>query len=119
MNYSKEEVDIVYHAAAHKHVPLMEWNPEEALKNNILGSYNVAKAVDQAKVGKMVMISTDKAVRPPNVMGASKRVAELIVTGMNKQSDSIFCAVRFGNVLGSRGRMSSHSLRSKLRPVAR
>ncbi|MBA5730046.1 polysaccharide biosynthesis protein [Aerococcaceae bacterium INB8] len=101
--FKEEEVDIVYHAAAHKHVPLMEWNPEEALKNNILGSYNVAKAVDQAKVGKMVMISTDKAVRPPNVMGASKRVAELIVTGMNKQSDSIFCAVRFGNVLGSRG----------------
>src|SRR5699024_11730019 len=76
---------------------------EEGLKNNIVGSYNVARAVDQAKVGKMVMISTDKAVRPPNVMGASKRVAELIVTGMNKQSNSIFCAVRFGNVLGSRG----------------
>lgn len=101
--FKEEEVDIVYHAAAHKHVPLMEWNPEEALKNNILGSYNVARAVDQAKVGKMVMISTDKAVRPPNVMGATKRVAELIVTGMNKQSESIFCAVRFGNVLGSRG----------------
>ncbi|XJS11001.1 polysaccharide biosynthesis protein [Aerococcaceae bacterium WGS1372] len=101
--FKEEEVDIVYHAAAHKHVPLMEWNPEEALKNNILGSYNVAKAVDQAKVGKMVMISTDKAVRPPNVMGATKRVAELIVTGMNNVSDSVFCAVRFGNVLGSRG----------------
>lgn len=101
--FKEEEVDIVYHAAAHKHVPLMEWNPEEALKNNIIGSYNIARAVDEAKVGKMVMISTDKAVRPPNVMGASKRVAELIVTGMNRQSESIFCAVRFGNVLGSRG----------------
>ena len=94
---------IVYHAAAHKHVPMMERNPKEALKNNIHGTYNVAKAVDQAGVPKMVMISTDKAVNPPNVMGATKRVAELIVTGFNKTSQSTYCAVRFGNVLGSRG----------------
>ncbi|NKZ29219.1 polysaccharide biosynthesis protein [Facklamia miroungae] len=95
--------DIIYHAAAHKHVPLMESNPVEAFKNNILGTYNVARAVDQAKVAKMVMISTDKAVNPPNIMGATKRVAELIITGMNQQSKSTYCAVRFGNVLGSRG----------------
>ena len=101
--FKEEKPDIVYHAAAHKHVPLMESNPVEAFKNNILGTYNVAKAVNQAHVGKMVMISTDKAVKPPNVMGATKRVAELIVTGMNQLSDSVYCAVRFGNVLGSRG----------------
>ena len=100
---TKERPDIVYHAAAHKHVPLMEANPCEAYKNNILGTYNVARAVDQAGVAKMVMISTDKAVNPPNIMGATKRVAELIVTGMNQRSQSKFCAVRFGNVLGSRG----------------
>ncbi|AXY25290.1 polysaccharide biosynthesis protein [Suicoccus acidiformans] len=101
--FQEEQPDIVYHAAAHKHVPLMEMNPVEAFTNNILGSYNVAKAVDAAKVSKMVMISTDKAVNPPNVMGASKRVAELIVTGFDKMSESVYCAVRFGNVLGSRG----------------
>ncbi|MGO4937809.1 polysaccharide biosynthesis protein [Fundicoccus sp. Sow4_H7] len=101
--FETEQPDIVYHAAAHKHVPLMEINPTEALKNNILGTYNVARAVDMAKVPKMVMISTDKAVNPPNVMGASKRIAELIVTGFNEVSESSYCAVRFGNVLGSRG----------------
>lgn len=100
---NKEKPDIVYHAAAHKHVPLMEANPCEAYKNNIVGTYNVARAVDQAGVPKMVMISTDKAVNPPNIMGATKRVAELIVTGMDQKSASKFCAVRFGNVLGSRG----------------
>ena len=101
--FEKYEPAIVYHAAAHKHVPMMERNPKEAFKNNILGTYNVAKAVDAAKVPKMVMISTDKAVNPPNVMGATKRVAELIVTGFNQRSQSTYCAVRFGNVLGSRG----------------
>ncbi|MBG9979932.1 polysaccharide biosynthesis protein [Facklamia sp. DSM 111018] len=101
--FKREKPDIIYHAAAHKHVPLMEANPFEAIKNNVYGSYNVAKAVDQAGVSKMVMISTDKAVRPTNIMGATKRMAELIVTGMNKNSNSIYCAVRFGNVLGSRG----------------
>ncbi|MFK8243637.1 MULTISPECIES: nucleoside-diphosphate sugar epimerase/dehydratase [unclassified Facklamia] len=95
--------DIVYHAAAHKHVPLMEMNPIEAYKNNIIGTYNVATAVDEVGIKKMVMISSDKAVNPPNVMGASKRVAELIITGIAQQSKSVFCAVRFGNVLGSRG----------------
>ncbi|MBF6977542.1 polysaccharide biosynthesis protein [Aerococcaceae bacterium zg-BR22] len=98
-----EQPDIVYHAAAHKHVPLMEMNPIEAYKNNIIGTYNVATAVHEVGIKKMVMISSDKAVNPPNVMGASKRVAELIITGIAQQSDSVFCAVRFGNVLGSRG----------------
>ena len=101
--FEEEKPDIVYHAAAHKHVPLMESNPVEAFKNNILGTYNVAKAVDAAKLPKMVLVSTDKAVNPPNVMGATKRVAELIITGMNEKSQSNYCAVRFGNVLGSRG----------------
>ncbi|HFI0683008.1 TPA: polysaccharide biosynthesis protein [Streptococcus suis] len=101
--FKDEKPDIVYHAAAHKHVPLMEMNPIEAYKNNIIGTYNVASAVDEAGVSKMVMISSDKAVNPPNVMGASKRVAELIVTGIAAKSQSVFCAVRFGNVLGSRG----------------
>lgn len=99
----REQPDVLYHAAAHKHVPLMEYNPVEAFKNNILGTYNVAKAVDVTKVPKMVMVSTDKAINPPNVMGATKRVAELIVTGFNQQSQSNYSAVRFGNVLGSRG----------------
>ena len=101
--FEQYEPAIVYHAAAHKHVPMMERNPKEAFKNNILGTYNVAKVVDVARVPKMVMISTDKAVNPPNVMGATKRVAELIVTGFNQRSQSTYCAVRFGNVLGSRG----------------
>lgn len=101
--FKAERPDIVYHAAAHKHVPLMEGNAREAVINNIYGTYNVAKAVDEAGVDKMVMISTDKAVNPPNVMGATKRVAELLVTGMNAVSDSKYTAVRFGNVLGSRG----------------
>lgn len=101
--FEQYEPAIVYHAAAHKHVPMMERNPKEAFKNNILGTYNVARAVDVARVPKMVMISTDKAVNPPNVMGATKRVAELIVTGFNQRSQSTYCAVRFGNVLGSRG----------------
>ena len=101
--FTQYRPDIVYHAAAHKHVPMMERNPKEAFKNNIKGTYNVAKAVDATQTPKMVMISTDKAVNPPNVMGATKRIAELIVTGFNRQSSSIYCAVRFGNVLGSRG----------------
>ncbi|MCM3735365.1 polysaccharide biosynthesis protein [Bacillus cytotoxicus] len=94
---------IVYHAAAHKHVPLMERNPEEAVKNNIFGTKNVAEAADTFKVNTFVMISSDKAVNPPNVMGATKRFAEMIIQHMAAVSSTRFVAVRFGNVLGSRG----------------
>lgn len=95
--------DVVYHAAAHKHVPLMERNPEEAVKNNVIGTKNVAEASAAAKVDTFVMISTDKAVNPTSVMGATKRMAEMIVQHMNMVSTTRFVAVRFGNVLGSRG----------------
>ena len=100
----KYRPDVVYHAAAHKHVPLMEINPREAVKNNILGTRNVAEAANHAKVKTFVMISTDKAVNPPNIMGATKRLCEMIVQDMATKSESTkYVAVRFGNVLGSRG----------------
>ena len=100
----KYKPDVVYHAAAHKHVPLMELNPREAVKNNIIGTRNVAEAASHARVKAFVMVSTDKAVNPPNIMGATKRLCEMIVQDMATRSEyTKFVAVRFGNVLGSRG----------------
>lgn len=95
--------DVVYHAAAHKHVPLMEDSPLEAIKNNVFGTYNTAKCADMYGVKRFVLISTDKAVNPTNMMGASKRLCEMIVQTMDKNSRTEFVAVRFGNVLGSNG----------------
>lgn len=95
--------EIVYHAAAHKHVPLMEDSPNEAIKNNVFGTYKTAQAADKYGVQRFVLISTDKAVNPTNIMGASKRICEMVIQMMNKHSKTDFVAVRFGNVLGSNG----------------
>ena len=105
VNYvvSHYKPDLIFHAAAHKHVPLMEDSPNEAIKNNVFGTYKMAKAAAQFGVKRFVLISTDKAVNPTNIMGASKRLCEMVVQMMNRQSDTEFVAVRFGNVLGSNG----------------
>ena len=95
--------DIIYHAAAHKHVPLMEDSPNEAIKNNVLGTWKMVQAADFYQVKRFVMISTDKAVNPTNIMGASKRICEMIIQTYNKRSNTEYVAVRFGNVLGSNG----------------
>lgn len=101
--FQKFRPDIVYHAAAHKHVPLMEDSPNEAVKNNVLGTLKVVQAADRWKVRRFVMISTDKAVNPTNIMGATKRICEMIIQTYNNHSKTEFVAVRFGNVLGSNG----------------
>lgn len=94
---------LVFHAAAHKHVPLMEISPLEAIKNNVFGTYNTANCADKYNVKRFILISTDKAVNPTNIMGASKRMCEMIIQAKNKTSKTEFAAVRFGNVLGSNG----------------
>lgn len=101
--FKEYKPEVVFHAAAHKHVPLMEANPSEAIKNNAFGTLNVAEFADKYKAERFVLISTDKAVNPTNIMGASKRMCEMVIQAMDKQSKTEFVAVRFGNVLGSNG----------------
>lgn len=101
--FSRYRPEVVFHAAAHKHVPMMEDNPTEAIKNNVLGTYNVAKTAHDYTVERFILISSDKAVNPQNIMGATKRVAEMIINYMNILGETKFASVRFGNVLGSKG----------------
>lgn len=101
--FAQYEPDIIYHAAAHKHVPLMEDSPNEAVKNNVGGTYNMVRLADKWKVKRFVLISTDKAVNPTNIMGATKRLCEMIIQTYNRRSETEYVAVRFGNVLGSNG----------------
>ena len=103
--FKEHKPDIVFHAAAYKHVPLMELYPEEAVNTNICGSYNVFKAASDVGTKRVVVISTDKAVNPTNIMGATKRVVEIMSAAFNKETKTEFCCVRFGNVIGSRGSM--------------
>ena len=101
--FNEYKPQVIFHAAAHKHVPLMERNPEEAIKNNVIGTLNVAECAHKYGAERFVLISTDKAVNPTNVMGASKRMCEMIIQAIDKNSNTEFVAVRFGNVLGSNG----------------
>ncbi|RMG24729.1 MAG: NAD-dependent epimerase/dehydratase family protein, partial [Methanobacteriota archaeon] len=101
--FSRFSVDIVFHTAAYKHVPLMEYHPDEALKINVLGTYNVCKVASETGVKRVINISTDKAVKPKSVMGATKRLGEYIARAFNEKSETQYISVRFGNVLGSRG----------------
>ena len=101
--FEKYKPKIVFHAAAHKHVPLMETSPTEAIKNNVFGTYNVVNCSDKHDVERFILISTDKAVNPTNIMGSTKRLCEMIIQAKNKESKTEFVAVRFGNVLGSNG----------------
>ena len=122
MNYifEKYRPNIVYHAAAHKHVPLMEDSPNEAIKNNVFGTFKTAEAADRYGAEKFVLISTDKAVNPTNIMGASKRMCEMIVQMFARHSKTNFVAVRFGNVLGQkadRGRGTCDGYSSRYYPL--
>ncbi len=101
--FAYHEPEVVFHAAAHKHVPLMEMHPEEAISNNVFGTWNLARLADRYRASRFVLISTDKAVNPASIMGCTKRAAEMLIQALDRQSETRFMAVRFGNVLGSRG----------------